>query len=62
MTSRVVRLPRSALFAMPLLCALAVTTAVQAAGAIKIGLGMALSGQLAANGKAALVGMKIWEL
>jgi branched-chain amino acid transport system substrate-binding protein len=28
---------------------------------IKIGLGIALSGQLAANGKAALVGMKIWE-
>ena len=28
---------------------------------IKIGLGMALTGQLAANGKSALVGMKIWE-
>ena len=32
-----------------------------AAEPIKIGLGIALSGQLAANGKAALVGMKIWE-
>ena len=32
-----------------------------AAEPIKIGLGMALSGQLAANGKAALVGMKVWE-
>jgi branched-chain amino acid transport system substrate-binding protein len=32
-----------------------------AAEPIKIGLGMALTGQLAANGKAALVGMKIWE-
>jgi branched-chain amino acid transport system substrate-binding protein len=28
---------------------------------IKIGLGMALTGPLAANGKQALVGMKIWE-
>jgi branched-chain amino acid transport system substrate-binding protein len=32
-----------------------------AAEPIKIGLGIALSGQLAANGKAVLVGMKIWE-
>ena len=37
------------------------TEAGRAAEPIKIGLGMALSGQLAANGKAALVGMKIWE-
>jgi branched-chain amino acid transport system substrate-binding protein len=37
------------------------TVAGRAAEPIKIGLGMALSGQLAANGKAALVGMKIWE-
>jgi len=33
----------------------------EAAEPIKIGLGIAQSGQLAADGKAALVGMKIWE-
>ena len=32
-----------------------------AAEPIQIGLGMALSGQLAPNGKAALLGMKIWQ-
>lgn len=37
------------------------TTAAVAAEPITIGLGIAQSGQLAANGKAALVGMKIWE-
>jgi branched-chain amino acid transport system substrate-binding protein len=42
-------------------CALADSGAGFAAEPIKIGLGIALSGQLAANGKAALVGMKIWE-
>jgi branched-chain amino acid transport system substrate-binding protein len=44
-----------------LACALASSVAAHAAEPIKIGLGIALSGQLAANGKAALVGMKIWE-
>jgi len=54
-------------FQRPLCAALAFGTALltaqapQAAEPIKIGLGMALTGQLAANGKAALVGMKIWE-
>lgn len=52
---------RSAIFAIVFSCALAATTTGRAAEAIKIGLGMALSGQLAANGKAALVGMKIWQ-
>ncbi len=33
----------------------------QAQEPIKIGLGMALTGPLAANGKSALLGMKIWE-
>jgi branched-chain amino acid transport system substrate-binding protein len=37
------------------------TTFARAAEPIKIGLAIAQSGQLAANGKAALVGMKIWE-
>jgi branched-chain amino acid transport system substrate-binding protein len=37
------------------------TTSALAAEPITIGLGIAQSGQLAANGKAALVGMKIWE-
>ena len=37
------------------------TTGALAADSITIGLGIAQSGQLAANGKAALVGMKIWE-
>ena len=34
---------------------------VQAQEPIRIGLGMALTGPLAANGKSALLGMKIWE-
>src|SRR5690348_6120044 len=34
---------------------------VHAAEPIKIGFGMALTGGLAANGKSALVAMKIWE-
>ena len=37
------------------------TTGALAADPITIGLGIAQSGQLAADGKAALVGMKIWE-
>jgi branched-chain amino acid transport system substrate-binding protein len=36
-------------------------TPAQAQEPIKIGLGMALTGPLAANGKSALLGMKIWE-
>src|SRR5580704_16351556 len=36
-------------------------TGALAAEPITIGLGIAQSGQLAANGKAALAGMKIWE-
>jgi branched-chain amino acid transport system substrate-binding protein len=44
-----------------LLLAFASTTIVRAAEPIKIGLAIAQSGQLAANGKAALAGMKIWE-
>src|SRR6516165_225003 len=35
--------------------------AAQSGEPIKIGFGMALTGPLAANGKQALVGMKIWE-
>ena len=37
------------------------STIVRAAEPIKIGLAIAQSGQLAANGKSALAGMKIWE-
>ncbi len=37
------------------------TTSVAAAEPIKIGFGMALTGGLAANGKAAVVSMKIWR-
>jgi len=47
--------------AILLTAALMSPTSGFAAEPIKIGLGIALSGQLAANGKAALVGMKIWE-
>src|SRR5438046_399976 len=36
-------------------------SSVHAAEPIKIGFGMALTGGLAANGKSALVAMKIWE-
>jgi branched-chain amino acid transport system substrate-binding protein len=54
------RLLQAAVVAVWAAAAFAATSA-QAAEPIKIGLGMALSGQLAANGKAALVGMKIWE-
>jgi branched-chain amino acid transport system substrate-binding protein len=37
------------------------TVAAQAADPIRIGFGMALTGPLAANGKSALLAMKIWE-
>jgi branched-chain amino acid transport system substrate-binding protein len=46
--------------AVTLAAALAVTPAM-AQEPIKIGFGMALTGPLAANGKSALLGMKIWE-
>ena len=59
--ARVSRLGRWLGVTLLLAAAAFVTEAGRAAEPIKIGLGMALSGQLAANGKAALVGMKIWE-
>ena len=40
---------------------LACFSTAQAQEPIKIGFGMALTGPLAANGKSALLGMKIWE-
>jgi branched-chain amino acid transport system substrate-binding protein len=46
--------------AVALAAALAVTPAM-AQEPIKIGFGMSLTGPLAANGKSALLGMKIWE-
>ena len=39
----------------------AVPAVAQSGEPIKIGFGMALTGPLAANGKQALLGMKIWE-
>jgi branched-chain amino acid transport system substrate-binding protein len=59
--TRALKLPRPVAIACLVACALAAVPTARAAEPIKIGLGMALSGQLAANGKAALVGMKIWE-
>ena len=41
--------------------ALATGASAQSGEPIKIGFGMALTGPLAANGKQALLGMKIWE-
>ncbi|HYM04237.1 MAG TPA: amino acid ABC transporter substrate-binding protein [Stellaceae bacterium] len=49
---------------IPVLAALVALAGVMPAGAaepIRIGFGMALTGGLAANGKSALVAMKIWE-
>src|SRR5437879_163964 len=48
---------------LALVAAAAITSgaAAQSGEPIKIGFGMALTGPLAANGKAALLGMKIWE-
>src|SRR4249920_1293465 len=48
---------------LALLAAAAITSdaAAQSGDPIKIGFGMALTGPLAANGKQALLGMKIWE-
>ncbi|HML06902.1 MAG TPA: amino acid ABC transporter substrate-binding protein [Xanthobacteraceae bacterium] len=42
-------------------CALVAAAPAQAADPIKIGLGMSLSGPLAANGKMSLLAMQIWE-
>ncbi len=41
--------------------ALAGSASAQSGDPIRIGFGMALTGPLAANGKQALLGMKIWE-
>jgi len=49
------------LFATALLFGAAVFPPAQAADPIKIGTGMALTGGLAASGKAAILAMKIWE-
>jgi len=49
------------LFATALLFGAAVFPAAQAADPLKIGTGMALTGGLAASGKAAILAMKIWE-
>ena len=48
---------------LALVAAAAMTSgaAAQSGEPIKIGFGMALTGPLAANGKQALLGMKIWE-
>src|SRR5262249_47993498 len=48
---------------LALMAAAAITSdaASQSGDPIKIGFGMALTGPLAANGKQALLGMKIWE-
>lgn len=40
---------------------IALASVSQAASPIRIGLGMALTGGLAANGKAALMAMEIWR-
>ena len=49
------------LFAAALLLGAAALPRAQAADPIKIGTGMALTGGLAASGKAAILAMKIWE-
>jgi branched-chain amino acid transport system substrate-binding protein len=49
------------LFATALLVGAAALPPAHAADPIKIGTGMALTGGLAANGKAAILAMKIWE-
>ena len=41
--------------------ALASSAGAQSGDPIRIGFGMALTGPLAANGRQALLGMKIWE-
>jgi branched-chain amino acid transport system substrate-binding protein len=52
---------RLSLLATALIAAAAVAPSARAAEPIKIGFGMALTGGLAGNGKAALLAMKIWE-
>ena len=52
---------RLSLLATALIAAAAVAQSARAAEPIKIGFGMALTGGLAASGKAALLAMKIWE-
>ena len=44
-----------------LMCAIALAPVSQAASPLRIGFGMALTGGLAANGKAALLAMEIWR-
>src|SRR5579863_8309488 len=51
----------AALSAAALAVSLAASAAARAAEPIKIGFGMALTGGLAPNGKAALLAMQIWE-
>jgi branched-chain amino acid transport system substrate-binding protein len=55
------RLTHSLLAAVALLFGVANLTPLCAADPIRIGTGMALTGGLAANGKAAILAMKIWE-
>src|SRR5262244_433151 len=55
------RLRLSLLSAAALWLGLATGAPAQAADPIKIGTGMALTGGLAASGKAAILAMKIWE-
>jgi branched-chain amino acid transport system substrate-binding protein len=52
---------RTSIVAAALSTALAGTAAAQTANPIKVGFGMALTGGLAGNGKAALISMQIWE-
>jgi branched-chain amino acid transport system substrate-binding protein len=58
-------MPRARALMMALVAAVGLATAspqpARAAEPIKIGFGMGLTGGLAASGKAALLGMKIWE-
>ena len=51
----------AALLAIVAAGVLANGAAAQSGDPIRIGFGMALTGPLAANGKQALLGMKIWE-
>src|SRR5690349_13508718 len=54
-------LARFAAAALAALCLAPNLAAAQGGEPIKIGFGMSLTGPLAANGKQALLGMKIWE-
>lgn len=55
---RIARFARAALLALGLFCS---ASAARAADPITIGFGMALTGSIAANGRAALIAMKLWE-